>query len=302
MKKIFIIIISLVSVITYGQEQVFFAEGTDNTFYDQGIVDIANLGDVVFDHVAPPCCPDYNDKIPCATIAHTGATSLKFHYIPSVGSSTGRWKASVFRNDWADIDVTANNYLSFYLYSTTALSKDLLPKIGLRVRRSDNDAEEDTEFFNIAAHNVDVPANTWVKVGLPLSVITGGVPAATYNFTKVKAVVFGQNDNDAVERTLYIDDIKTTTEVANGILETYGTEVLVMPNPVRSVAELVFPSELLDADMLVTINSATGTEVYRNRISGQSRLQIDMSSFADGLYFIRLSNGSESLVKKVIKR
>ncbi|WP_439185617.1 T9SS type A sorting domain-containing protein [Carboxylicivirga taeanensis] len=302
MKKIFIIIICLVTTITYGQEQVFFTEGTDNTFYDQGIVDVVNLGDVVFDHVAPPCCPDYNDKIPCATIAHTGETSLKFHYIPSVGSSTGRWKASVYRNDWADIDVTANNYLSFYLYSTTALSKDLLPKIGLRVRRTDNDAEEDTELFDIAAYNEDVPANTWVKVGLPLSVITDGVPAATYNFTKVRAVVFRQNSNDAVERTLYIDDIKTTTEVANGILKTFGAEVLVSPNPVYSMAELSLPSELLDADMLVTISSATGTEVYRNRISGQSRLPIDMSSFHNGLYFIRLSNGRESVVKKVIKR
>ncbi|MBS2210992.1 T9SS type A sorting domain-containing protein [Carboxylicivirga mesophila] len=301
MKRIFIIIISMVSAITYGQEQVFFTEGTDNTFYDQGIVDVANLGDVVFDHVAPPCCPEYDDKLPCSTIANNGATSLRFHYIPSA-TANGRWKATVFRNDWADIDVTANNYLSFYLYSTTALSKDLLPKIGLRVRRTDNDAEEDTEFFNIAAYNVDVPANTWVRVGLPLSVITEGVPAATYNFTKVKAVVFSQNDNDAVERTLYIDDIQTTTEVANGILDAYGSGVLVMPNPVQSVAEIVIPSELLDTDILITVSSATGSEVYRNQISGQQRLPIDMSSFADGLYFIRLSNGTESIVKKVIKR
>lgn len=303
MRKIFTFIICLIASISFAQEQVFFSEGTDATFYDQGIVDKANLGDVIFDHVAPPCCPEYDDKLPCSAVAHTGSTSLKFHYTTSPTNVVGVWKASVFRNDWADIDVTGNNYLSFYLYSTTAISKDKLPKIGLKVRRIDDNSEEDTEYYDIAAYNNDIPANTWVKVGLPLSVIIDGVPSDTYNFTKTKAVVFRQNSEDTGERTLYIDDIKTSTEeISTGILESYNAQVTLSPNPVESTTELIMPSEFHNEKLQLSIYNATGVAVYQTTTKGETRVQLDLSSYGSGLYFLQISNDKENIVKKLIKK
>ncbi|TLX76961.1 T9SS type A sorting domain-containing protein [Labilibacter sediminis] len=300
MKNLILICLWLVSSLSFAQDQVFFSEGTDATFYDQGIVDVANLGNSNFEHVAPPCCPEYNDKMPCATTAYTGNTSLKFHYTSA--SPSGVWKATIFRNDWADIDVTSNNYLTFYLYSTTALPKEALPKVGMRVRRIDNDSEEDTEYFNIADYNTDIPANTWVKIGLPLSVIMNGVPAATYNFTKVKAVVFRQNDDDLLERTLFIDDIKTTNEVVNGILDNYASKISIAPNPVIDVATLNLPAELMDAKLQISIINSIGNELQHYTSSGESLIKLDLSSLAIGCYFIRVSDGKEVIVKKVIKQ
>ncbi len=299
-RNLFIICVWLVSTLTFAQDQVFFSEGTDATFYDQGIVDLANLGSSTFEHVAPPCCPEYNDKMPCATVAHSGSTSLKFHYTSA--SPTGAWKATVFRNDWADIDITANNYLTFFLYSTTALSKEALPKVGLRVRRNDNDSEEDTEYYSIADFNQDVPPNTWVKIGVPLSVIVGGGVPGTFNFTKVKAVVFGQSETNGLERTLYIDEVKTTNEVLTGILDNYMSDVQIVPNPVKSIATLTLPDALQDESLQLTITSATGSEVEKRNISGQQVVTLDMSSHASGLYFVSVSDGKETIVKKVLKQ
>lgn len=299
-RNLFIICVWLVSTLTFAQDQVFFSEGTDATFYDQGIVDVANLGSSTFEHVAPPCCPEYNDKMPCATVAYSGNTSLKFHYTSA--SPTGAWKATVFRNDWADIDITANNYLTFYLYSTTALPKEALPNVGMRVRRLDDDSEEDTEYYNIADFNQDVPANTWVKIRVPLSVIIDGAVAGTYNFAKVKAVVFRQSETNGLSRTLYIDDVKTTNEVASGLLNTYMMDVRVAPNPIKRMATLTLPAQLQDEALQLTITSATGSEVEKRNISGKQVVTLDMSSHASGLYFVSVSDGKETIVKKVLKQ
>ncbi|MBI9061778.1 MAG: T9SS type A sorting domain-containing protein [Marinilabiliaceae bacterium] len=299
-RNLFIICVCLVSTLTFAQDQVFFTEGTDVTFYDQGIVDVANLGSSTFEHAAPPCCPEYNDKIPCSTMAYSGGSSLKFHYA-SVGS-TGAWKATVFRNDWADIDITANNYLTFYLYSTTAMPKEALPKVGMRVRRLDDDSEEDTEYYSIAGFNQDVPANTWVKIGVPLKVIVDGAVPGTFNFTKVKAVVFGQSETNGVERTLYIDDVKTTNETVTGILDTYVSDVQIVPNPIKSIATLTLPAALQNETLQLAIISSTGSEVEKRSISGQQVVRLDMSSYVSGFYFVSLSDGKETIVKKVLKQ
>ncbi len=47
----FIIFLSLA---TEAQEIWIFSEGTDQTYYDQGIVDVANLGSSLFEHTSPP--------------------------------------------------------------------------------------------------------------------------------------------------------------------------------------------------------------------------------------------------------
>ncbi|MEE4286464.1 MAG: hypothetical protein V2I31_09955, partial [Mariniphaga sp.] len=61
------------------QEVFFFTEGTDATFYDQGIVNVESMGESNFEYTHPPGLPQYNEKVPCSTAAFKGSTSLKFN-------------------------------------------------------------------------------------------------------------------------------------------------------------------------------------------------------------------------------
>ncbi|MFO7999867.1 MAG: hypothetical protein R6U46_01380, partial [Marinilabilia sp.] len=58
------------------QEVSFFTEGTGDTYYDQGVVDVDNLGESEFEYTHPPGNEEYNDKVPCSTTSYSGSTSL----------------------------------------------------------------------------------------------------------------------------------------------------------------------------------------------------------------------------------
>ena len=109
------------------QEVWFFSEGTDLTFYDQGIVDVANLGESSFEYTFPPGGPQWNDKIPCSTTAYNGSSSLKFNYS---SSDNGNWKVKIFRNDWSTADLSGLDTLAFFIYSAEGMPASALPFLG----------------------------------------------------------------------------------------------------------------------------------------------------------------------------
>jgi hypothetical protein len=131
MKRGFLPIMLLMLLILDGEAQEIwiFSEGTDQNYYDQGIVDVANLGSSSFEHTSPPGYPQYNDKVPCSTTSFKGSTSLKFNYTSASG---GNWKASIFRNGWTNADVTGMDTISFFAYSTADVPSSALPMIGIR--------------------------------------------------------------------------------------------------------------------------------------------------------------------------
>ena len=89
MKRGFLLVLLLMLLTIAGkaQEILMFSEGTDQNYYDQGIVDVANLGASLFDHTSPPGYPQYNDKVPCSTTAFKGSTSLRFSYTSASGGN-----------------------------------------------------------------------------------------------------------------------------------------------------------------------------------------------------------------------
>ena len=51
------------------------------------------------------------------------------------------------------------------------------------------------------------------------------------------------------------------------------------------------------------IVSATGKEMYKRSMDvsmGQNSIQVDLSSFAPGLYFVRIGNGSVTSIEKLM--
>ncbi|MCU0458831.1 MAG: hypothetical protein MUE37_07030, partial [Bacteroidales bacterium] len=111
------------------QEIWIFSEGTTADYYDQGIVDVANLGASTFEHTYPPGYPQYNDKVPCSATAFRGSTSLKFNY---KSAPSGNWRATIFRTGWASADIAEMDSISIFVYSVDEVPSAALPKIGLR--------------------------------------------------------------------------------------------------------------------------------------------------------------------------
>ncbi|WP_052345329.1 glucoamylase family protein [Alkaliflexus imshenetskii] len=188
-----------------GQQVWFFSEGTGATFYDQGIVDVANLGGSSFEYTHPPGLPQFNDKVPCSATAWSGSTSLKFNY---TSAASGNWKATIYRSDWSVADITGMEFLGFYLYAGSGLPASALPKIGLVANRLGGGGDATSLLYDLSAHNDDVPADQWVEVKIPLSVFIEDGGNALLDFTRVKGVVFSQSEVNGVPRLLFIDDIK----------------------------------------------------------------------------------------------
>lgn len=211
--KYSILFIGLLSLFLNVSAQVnyFFEEGTEPTFYDQGIVDLNSLGTSVFEHTSPPCCPTYNDKMPCTTTAYKGSSALKFNYTSNAG---GDWTVSIFRNDWSAADLRSNTELTFYVYSAAGLPQSALPKIGLRTIRQDNNGEDNSVIYNLSDYNNAVPAGQWTQLTMPLDVILSDVANSHLNFSQVKAVVFKQSETNGVARTFYVDEIAAITTLA----------------------------------------------------------------------------------------
>jgi len=197
----------------WSQEVTFFSEGTDDTYYDQGLVDVANLGESTFEYTYPPGAPQYNDKVPCSTTAYQGVTSLKFNY---TSSPNGNWKATIFRNDWSTTDISGMDSLSFYVYTENDFPNTALPLIGLRANQAGGTSEVSSQLYSLAGYNANLQPGQWNRITFPLSVIFGDSNNSTLDFTKVKGIIFNQSENDNSPRLILIDEItafKSISEV-----------------------------------------------------------------------------------------
>ncbi len=193
---VFGLIFLSLTIVGFSQEVIFFDEGTDNNFYDQGIVDKNNLGESTFEYTHPPGGPQWNDKVPCSTTAFKSSTSLKFNY---TSSDNGNWKVSIFRKGWSQVDVSNLDSISFFIYSESAIPKSALPLIGLNCEGGISDLYPTSEYNN------DIPASQWVQVKFPLSVIKNQNPGLDY--THAKGVIFNQSEKNNTSRLVLIDEV-----------------------------------------------------------------------------------------------
>lgn len=186
------------------QEAWFFSEGTDLTFYDQGIVDVANLGDSDFEYTHPPGGPQWNDKMPCSTTAYSGSSSLKFNYS---SSDNGNWKVKIFRNDWSTADLSGLDTLAFFIYSAEGMPSSALPLMGFIAVEKGGSNETESRLFSLVGVNGDIPASTWTRIVLPLDEVMGDAANSQLDFSKTRAVVFNQSEDDNSSRVFLADDV-----------------------------------------------------------------------------------------------
>lgn len=205
------VILALLSHTGNSQEVYFFSEGTDQTYYDQGIVNVANLGASTFEYTHPPGLPQYNDKVPCSTTAYKGSTSLKFNYS---SAAAGNWKVSINRSGWTTASISGLDSLSFYVYSGSELPNTALPLIGLTAAKTGGSGDVASKLYKLSDYNNTIPAGKWTRVKFPLIAITGDVDNNTLNYNSVKSVIFNQSEISNTSRLILIDEITAFKSIA----------------------------------------------------------------------------------------
>jgi hypothetical protein len=197
-------LLTLLSLPGIAQEIWIFSEGTDQNFYDQGIVDVANLGGSLFEHTYPPGYPEYNDKVPCSSTAFKGSTSLKFNYTSAPG---GNWKVSIFRSGWTTANVSGLDSIAFYAYSASEVPSSALPLIGLRAINKVGSGEVSSKLYSLSDYNNGIPAAKWTRIVFPLGIIMNDSGNSDMDFTTVNAVIYNQSETNNTSRTIFVDEI-----------------------------------------------------------------------------------------------
>lgn len=206
----------------------FFQDGTDDLYYDQGIVDEDNIGDSKFESTHVTGLPQFGNKIPCSTTRYMGNTSLRFTY---TSAANGQWRALVLRNDWAAINISTMDSLSFYIYSENPITNTSLPLIGVTAINGTG-AEESSQAYSLSAHYLkNIEANTWTKINFPLNQLFDDSSNSGLDFTQTKAIFFQQSEFDGSTKTILIDEISVfkhydnLPEVENLVLTGYDSHV-----------------------------------------------------------------------------
>ncbi len=194
-RSICVIFLMFMSLLSGAQEIHFFSEGTDNNFYDQGIVNVNGLNGSTFEHTYPPggSPTKWNDKVPCSTTAYKGETSLKFNY---TSAENGNWQVRIHRNDWSATDISNMDSISFFIFSETELPKTALPLIGIMTNNGTSDLD------TLSKYNENIPASTWIQIKYPIDSLKG-----TFDLTQAKAIILAQSENDNSSRLVLIDEI-----------------------------------------------------------------------------------------------
>jgi len=105
--------------------------------------------------------------------------------------------------------------------------------------------------------------------------------------------------------TFYFDDIIQSNDVTTEIHKHTKTEFSVYPNPAKEALYVVASTPLSHqhneslSGTEVTINNTLGQTVFNSiLIPHNSSLNIDISHLPQGLYFIRMNNYTQKIIKK----
>ena len=74
----------------------------------------------------------------------------------------------------------------------------------------------------------------------------------------------------------------------------------IYPNPTSGVFNLV-PGQISNSNMELHILDFTGKTLQSEMLSGNTSYRLDISSFPEGVYFVRMKDGETSVTKRVVK-
>jgi hypothetical protein len=84
-----------------------------------------------------------------------------------------------------------------------------------------------------------------------------------------------------------------------GIEETEQSAFTLYPNPARDYLTITTPQTKIES--FVTMYNVNGREMLKKQISGNVT-KIDIRSFANGVYIVKLIQGNAVEVRKIVKK
>ncbi len=194
MYKIYLLILLLTqNVLT--QDFIFFNESKINDYYDYSWGTYASPSLLTL--VGPG-----NSKIPVdTTLSYIGTNSLKLNW---TSRTDGNWAAAIAEKGWIEHDLTAKDSIVFYIYSKSDITSNELPQIYLEDINNSK-----TEKFNLNNFHGNISKNIWERISVPLQPIKEKHSSA--DITKIKTIFLGQSISDGKEHTIYIDDVRMTS-------------------------------------------------------------------------------------------
>lgn len=134
------------------------------------------------------------------TYKYSGLNSLRLKWKSVSG---GEWGIAAAGANWAANNITTMDSIIFMAYTTTPINVVDLPMIYIEdVNNNKSVKHKISDYVSL------LPTNTWVKISIPLDIYLNN--PGSLDMTKIKTIYFGQNTNDNIEHTIYIDELKIT--------------------------------------------------------------------------------------------
>jgi hypothetical protein len=258
------------------------------------------------------------DSFPAATVARSQSDAAGYFYYQNTASNVNRigayasasnymiYKGGTFANEFHYPITSGQNYSSTYhgTYSPFNLGEDsVVISGGILTGSADMQGQMilPTGTFNnvLRMHvNETFHVKTWIS-GM---VIQDNVIVDDYYYWFVETVsqplfIYGITTVDATAQPTVLRYQPIIAPV--GITEIKLEKLNIYPNPSNGVFVLNLGNQLKNVNNIEVINTF-GQVVYQNRKPQLSELQIDLSQFSKGLYFVKVRNNDNEIINKIV--
>ncbi len=176
----------------YSQPFIFFNDSPNNDYYDPS-----------WGFANPPSFVELSgpqeNKFPVSTqFLISGINCLELNWQSVSG---GDWALALAEIGWIGHDITSKDSLIIYLFTASDILSSNLPKIYLEDLNG-----QKTEKQNLGDYTSNLISGSWKKASIPLTDFVNNPGLA--DVTNIKTIFFGQNVNDGINHTLFIDEVR----------------------------------------------------------------------------------------------
>ncbi len=178
---------------------IFFSDSPTKVFYDPSF-GFANAPSTLAleNSVKAPVSSEYS---------LAGNYSIKMNWESKTG---GDWGMAIAGVDWPGRDLNFKDTLSIRVFTETDTPSNDLPLVYL-----EDLSNQKTEKLSLSNYVLDVPANKWVQIIVPLADFIAKPGKA--DVTRIKTIFFGQDKVSTSPRTWFIDELRMKgNKVVNG--------------------------------------------------------------------------------------
>ncbi|APY09371.1 hypothetical protein BWZ20_14125 [Winogradskyella sp. J14-2] len=241
-------------------------------------------------------------------IASDGPDGTDDNYLRDFTSGVGAGSGSrmVIRNTTSWI----GNFTSEGILSITMDVRALTNDVTVRVSVTGPGGK-----FSSSTGVVIAAGSEWTEVTIPISPsdmvsvadgFDGGSPGTDINATLANVTEFRilSNPNPAwrgqvITAEMHLDNITATGSLSIEDLNKQDIEFSISPNPAKNKLNVVMP--VGSEEMILEVFDVLGKRVYKGAIT-QLTSSVNVTSWKSGVYLVRVSNDTSTLVKRFVKQ